>query len=64
MQGPDKNMLDVSNKIALFIKNLSLWMKDIENVSGSSQYFTVLSSLLEKKRIMLRPSLKAITNLE
>ena len=49
IQGPDKNMLDVSDKIAAFIKKLSLWKKDTENVSGSSQYFTFLSSFLEKK---------------
>ena len=35
MQGPDKNMLDVSDKISAFIK-MSLWKKDVENVSGSS----------------------------
>ena len=38
MQGPDKNMLDVSDKISAFIK-MSLWKKDVENVAGSSQYF-------------------------
>ena len=42
MQGLDKNMLDVSDKIATF--------KDIENVSGSSQYFNFLSSLLKKEK--------------
>ena len=45
----NKNMLDVSDKIAAFIKKLSLWKKDTENVFGSSQYFTFLSSFLEKK---------------
>jgi len=25
MQGPDKNMLDASDKIAVFVKKLSLW---------------------------------------
>ena len=60
MQGPNKNMLDVSDKIAAFIKNLSLGKKDIENVFGSSQYFTFLSSLLEKKSIMLPSNLRSV----
>ena len=57
MQGLDKNMLDVSDKIAAFIKKLFLWKKDIENMSGSSQYFTFLSSLLGKKSMMLPSNL-------
>ena len=32
---------------------MSLWKKDVESVSGSSQYFTLLSSLPEKKSTML-----------
>ena len=60
MQGPDKNMLDVSDKIAAFIKKLSLWKKDIKNVSGSSQYFIFLSSFLEKKSMMLPSNLRSV----
>jgi len=30
-------MLDVSDKIAAFIKKLSLWKEDITNMSGSYQ---------------------------
>ena len=59
MQGPDKNMLDVSDKISAFIK-MSLWKKDVENVSGSSQYFTLLSSLPEKKSTMLSSNLESV----
>ena len=47
MQGPDKNMLDISDKISAFIK-MSLWKKDVENVSGSSQYFAVKFARKEK----------------
>ena len=60
MQGPDKNMLDVSDKIAVFIKKLSLSLKDIENVSRSSQYFTFLSIVLEKKSMMLPSNLQSV----
>ena len=42
MQGPDKNVLHVSDKIEGFIKKLSLWKNVVENVFGSSQYFTFL----------------------
>jgi len=42
MQGPDKNMLDVSDKIAVFIKKLLLWKEDITSVSISSQCFTFI----------------------
>ena len=59
MQGPDKNMLDVSDKISAFIK-MSLWKKDVENVSGSSQYFTLLSSLPENKSTMLSSNLGSV----
>jgi len=34
IQGPDKNMLDVSDKIAVFIKKLSLWKEDITNMQN------------------------------
>ena len=44
----------------MFIKKLSLWKKDIENVAGSSQYFTFLFSLLEKKIIMLSSNLRSV----
>ena len=44
MQGPDKNVLVISDKIEAFIKKLSSWKNDMENVSGSSQYFTFLST--------------------
>ena len=60
MQVPDKNMLDVSDKIAAFIKKLSLWKNDIENVSGSCQYFTFHSSLLEKKSMLLPSHLRSV----
>jgi len=33
MQGPDKNTFDVSDKIVVFIKRLSLWKEDVTNVS-------------------------------
>ena len=48
MQEPDKNVRDVSDKIAL----KAVFVEDIENVSGSSQYFTFLSSLLEKSMML------------
>jgi len=32
MQGPDKNVLDVSDKIAAFLKKLLLWKEDIGNL--------------------------------
>ena len=66
MQGPDKNMLDVADKIAAFTKTLSMWKKDIENVSRSSQSrsfseaLTFLSSLLEKKSMMLPLNLRSV----
>ena len=60
MQGPDKNVLDDSDKIAAFIKKLSLWKEDIANVSGSSQYFTFLSNLLEKKSMRLPSNLRSV----
>ena len=53
-------MLDVSDKTAGFIEKLSLWKKDVENVSGSSQYFTFLPSLLEKKNMMLSSNLQSV----
>ena len=59
MQGPDKNMLDLSDKISAFIK-MSLWKKDVEKVYGSSQYFTLLSSLPEKKSTMLSSNLGSV----
>ena len=42
------------------LKKLSLWKKDIENVSGSSQYFNFLSCLLEKKSMMLPTNLRSV----
>ena len=43
MQGPDKNMLDVSDEIMAFIKQaISLWKEDIADVSGSSHCFTFI----------------------
>ena len=60
MQGPDKNVLDISDKTEAFIKKLSLWKNDMENVSGSSQYFTFLSTLLEKKSMMLPSNLRSV----
>ena len=53
MQGADGNMLDISDKIIAFTKKLYLWKEDIANVSESSQYFSFLSNLLEKKSMML-----------
>ena len=60
MQGPDKNVFDISDKIEAFIKKLSLWKNDMENVSGSSQYFTFLSTLLETKSMMLPSHLRSV----
>ena len=60
MQGLDKNVLDISDKIEAFIKKLSLWKNDMENVSESSQYFTFLSTLLEKKSMMLPSNLRSV----
>jgi len=37
MQCLDKNMLDVSDKMAAFTKMLSLWKEDITNVPVSPQ---------------------------
>jgi len=42
MQGPDKNILDASDKITAFVKKLSLWKEDITNVSESSHCFTFI----------------------
>jgi len=42
MQGPDINMLDASDEIAVFVIKLSLWEEDITNVSESSQFFTFI----------------------
>jgi len=42
MQGPDKNKLDASDYIAIFVKTLSLWKGDITNMSGSSQFFNFI----------------------
>ena len=39
---------------------MSLWKKDVESVSGSSQYFTLLSSLPEKKSTMLFSNLGSV----
>ena len=39
---------------------MSLWKKDVESVSGSSQYFTLLSSLPEKKSTMLSSNLGSV----
>ena len=41
-------MLDVSDKMVVFIKKLSLQEEDDANVSGSSQCFSFLYGLLEK----------------
>ena len=59
MYGPNKNMLDISNKIAVFIKKLSLSKKDIENVSGSSQCFT-FCPVFWKKSMMLPSNLRSV----
>ena len=60
MQRPDKNVLDISDKIEAFIKKLSVWKNDIKYVSGSSQYFTFLFTLLEKKSMMLPSNLRSV----
>ena len=60
MQGADRNMLDISDKITAFTKKLYLWKEDIANVSGSSQYFSFLSNLLEKKSMMLPLDLRSV----
>jgi len=44
MQVPDKNMLDLSDKIAAFLKKLLLWKEDMANLSRSSQCFAFLSN--------------------
>jgi len=44
LKGPDKNILDLSDKIAAFIKKLLLWKEDIANLLRSSQCFTFLSN--------------------
>jgi len=41
-QRPDKNMLDASDKIAVFVKKLSLRKEDVANVSEGSQCFTFI----------------------
>ena len=60
MQGADKNVLDISNKITAFTKKLSLWKEDIANVSGGSQYFPFLSNLLQKKSMILLLDLRSV----
>ena len=42
MQASDKNMLDASDKIAVFVKKLSLRKEDVANVSEGSQCFTFI----------------------
>jgi len=44
MQRPGKTMLDVSDKIATFLKKLLLCKEGIANLSWSSQCFTFLSN--------------------
>ena len=46
--------------ITTVLKKLSLWKNDMENMSGSSQYFTFLSILLEKKSMMLPSNLRSV----
>ena len=54
MQRPDKIVLDVSHKIARFIKKLTLWKEDIASLSESSRNFIFLSNF--EKKTMLLPS--------
>jgi len=42
MQGSNKNVLAASDKIAMFVKKLSLWKEDVTNVSKCSQCFTFI----------------------
>jgi len=49
-QKPDKNMLDVSDKIAVFIQKISLWKEDITNVCGSFQRFAFIWTKLQIKQ--------------
>ena len=60
IQGANKNMLDISDKITAFTKKLHLWKEDIANVSGSFQYFSFLSNLLEKKSMMLPSDVRSV----
>ena len=60
MQGADRNMLDISDKITAFTKKLYLWKEDIANMSRSSRYFSFLSNLLEKKSMMLPSDLQSV----
>jgi len=60
MQGPDKNMLDVSDKIAAFLKKLLFLKEDTANLSWSSQCFTFLSNLRENTCVMLPSNLQRI----
>ena len=50
MEDSDKNMLDASDRIAVFVKKLSLWKEDIANVSESSQCFTFIWTNIQIKR--------------
>ena len=60
MQGADKNMLDISDKITMLTKKLSLGKEDIANMSGSSPYFSFLSNLLEKKSMTLPSDIRSV----
>ena len=60
MQGADKNIFDTCDNITAFTKKLCLWKEDISNVSGSSEYFSFLSNLLEKKSMMLPSDLQSV----
>jgi len=49
-QRPGKNMLDVSDKVVVFIEKPSLWKKDITNVCGRFQCSTFIWTLVQIKQ--------------
>jgi len=42
MQGLVKNMLDTSDKLAVFVEKLSLWKEGVTNMSECFQCFTFI----------------------
>jgi len=52
MQGPNENMLEVSDKIVAYIKKQSLWKEDLTNVSGVCQWITFVWTKIQIKQII------------
>jgi len=50
MQGPDKNMLDASDKIVVFVKKLPLQKEDTTILSEGSQWFTFFWTNIQIKQ--------------